>query len=304
MDAPKYKPEHIPVLLKEVCENLSPDDGNIFVDGTLGLGGHAKEILTRYGKKLGYYYGFDVDREAVQIAKSNLSSFKNISVIQANYRDAVEVLKKMDVKNCNRVLLDLGVSSMQLDNPDRGFSFRYDAPLNMRLDGNKKNTVADYIATVSEEELADVIYELGEDKFARRIAKAIIEARSQKPIATTFQLRDIIVSAYPASMQHGKVNPATKTFQALRIQINEELSSLQKGIREFSSFLAPRGRMGIISFHSLEDRIIKRAYRELEGKEKSNGYKIITKKPIAPTREEVKLNPRSRSAKLRVIEKL
>ncbi len=299
-------PVHVPVLLKEVCENLSPDDGNIFIDGTLGLGGHAKEILSRYGEKLGYYYGFDVDREAVKISKENLAGYKNVSVIQANYRDAAGILENMNVNNADRVLLDLGVSSMQLDNPERGFSFRYDAPLNMRLDYSNENTVADYINTADESELADAIYELGEDKFARRIAKAIVETRNKKEIQTTFELRDIVASAYPARLRQGsggrsKINPATKTFQALRILVNEELSTLQKGIKDFSSFLAPRGRMGIISFHSLEDRIVKRAYGELK---KSGEYKLITKKPIIPSPEELIANPRCRSAKLRVIEKL
>jgi 16S rRNA (cytosine1402-N4)-methyltransferase len=291
--------KHIPVLLNEVLNGVYIPNDAIVIDGTIGLGGHAYEILNKHNN-IKSYYAFDVDSSAIQIAKEKLEKFPCVHYINKNYSEAVEILKQKGINSADTILLDLGVSSMQLDNPDRGFSFRFDAPLSMRLDGSNTDTVSEYINTVDENELIEVLRELGEEDYAYKITKKIIESREIKPITTTFELRDIVYNAYPMHKRFGRIHPATKTFQALRIAINGELSHLKKALDELSQFLSPRGRMLVISFHSLEDRIVKQAFKNLE---QTQEFKIITKKPIVPTDTEIINNPRSRTSKMRIIEK-
>ncbi len=290
---------HTPVLINEVLDGLYIPDNAIVIDGTIGLGGHAYQILNKH-KTIKSYYAFDVDSSAIKIAKEKLEKFPCVHYINKNYSEAVETLKDQGINSADTILLDLGVSSMQLDNPDRGFSFRFDAPLSMRLDGSNTDTVAEYINTVSEDELIEVLKELGEEDYAYKITKKIIEQREIKPITTTFELRDIVYNAYPMHKRFGRIHPATKTFQALRIAINGELSHLQKALDELSNFLSPGGRMLVISFHSLEDRIVKQKFKSLSVE---SGFKLITKKPIIPGSTEINDNPRSRTSKLRIIEK-
>ena len=291
--------KHIPVLLNEVLNGVYIPDGAVVVDGTLGLGGHAYEILNK-NKNIHSYYGFDVDSSAIKIAQEKLEKFPCVHYINKNYSEAVETLKEKGIHSVDAILLDLGVSSMQLDNPERGFSFRFDAPLSMRLDGNNNDTVAEYINTAPEDELIEVLRELCEEDYAYKITKKIIESREIKPITTTFELRDIVYNAYPMHKRFGRIHPATKTFQALRIAINGELSHLKKTLDELPQFLSPNGRMLVISFHSLEDRIVKQSFKNLQ---ENGNFKLITKKPIIPTDLELVNNPRSRTSKLRIIEK-
>lgn len=290
---------HKPVLQHEVLKGAFVPKGAVMVDGTLGLGGHALLFVQSY-PDLGGYYGFDVDHRAIEIAKEKLAAYPFVHFVEMNYSQAAEYLRTQGVLAVHTILLDLGVSSMQLDDPKRGFSFKYDAPLNMRLDGIGADTAQDYLNSVSLDELIDVLAELGEESYARRIAQAIVEARDRKPIETTFELRDIIYRAYPMHKRFGRIHPATKTFQALRIAINGELTHLSKALEELVQLLAPGGRMMVISFHSLEDRIVKQKYKALE---ETGQYTIITKKPITPGEQELQDNPRARSSKLRIIEK-
>ncbi len=290
--------KHISVLNHEVLNNAYLPKGAVVVDGTLGLGGHANAMLASHD--IANYYGFDLDEKALVIAKQRLTGFPCVHFIEKNYADAAEYLKNNGVNQVDTILLDLGVSSMQLDDAERGFSFRFDAPLNMRLDGKDTDTAKEYINTVGEEELIDVLTELGEETFAKRIATKIIESRNIKPIETTFELKEIVYSAYPIHKRFGRIHPATKTFQALRIAVNGELSALVKAIDTLPSLLAPGGRFLIITFHSLEDRIVKQKFRSLG---ESNEYKLITKKPLIPGELELEENPRARSSKLRIIEK-
>lgn len=292
--------KHIPVLINEILNGVYIPNNGTILDGTLGLGGHAYEILNS-NKNIKAYYGFDVDSSAIKLAKEKLAQFPCVHYINTNYTEAVNVLKQQGVNSIDTILLDLGVSSMQLDDPDRGFSFRFDAPLNMRLDGMGFDTVKDYINTVDEMELVDVLLELGEESFAKRIAMKIVEARNIKPIETTFELRDIVYKAYPKVKRFSRVHPATKTFQALRIAINSELSSLTNALDVLPTLLSKNGRILVISFHSLEDRIVKQKFRSLT---ETDQYKLINKKPIIPSKDEVTDNPRSRSSKLRIIEKI
>jgi|SRR3989338_1367054 len=290
---------HNPVLVNEILENAYVPKNAIIVDGTLGLGGHALEILNKY-KNISGYYGIDSDKNAIDIAKEKLQQYPCVHYINTNYDQAVDILKHGGINYADTIILDLGVSSMQLDAPERGFSFRFDAPLNMRLDGANSDTAGDYINTVGKDELVEVLRELGEESYAVKIADFIIENRAIKPIETTFQLRDIIYRAYPAHKRFGKVHPATKTFQALRIAINGELTHLLKALEDLPQFLSPNGRMLIISFHSLEDRIVKQAFKKLAD---TGGYSLINKKPIIPGAPELAINPRSRSSKLRIIKR-
>jgi 16S rRNA (cytosine1402-N4)-methyltransferase len=291
--------KHVPVLCQEIIDNTYLGNTGIFVDGTLGLGGHALAILN--GKpEVKKYIGFDVDNMAITLAKETLDNFKNVSYVNQNYSTASSYLQENNIPKVDSILLDLGVSSMQLDSQERGFSFRYDAPLNMRLDGGLTDTVKEYINSVDEEELYEVLLELGEDSYAYKITKNIISARAIKPIETTFELRDIVTSAYPLYKRHGKTHPATKTFQALRIVINSELTHINKALDTLPAKLSEGGKMMVISFHSLEDRLVKQKFKSLH---ESGEYTILTKKPLVPSKHELLLNPRSRSSKLRIIEK-
>ncbi len=295
---------HISVLRDESIDGLAIRSGDIVVDGTLGGGGHTFEIIRRFGSGV-KIIGIDFDSDAIDRAKSLIGELPHDVVFRtASFQDMGKILEELNMPHVDRILLDLGLSSFQLESAGRGFSFQKDEPLLMTM---KKNpdcedlTARDIVNTWEEKTLADIIYGFGEERYSRKIAKAIVEARKEKSIETTFDLVKIIDDAVGKSYKRLKIHPSTKTFQALRIATNSELTNLEEVIEKGFDKLSIGGRMAIISFHSLEDRIVKRAFVKL----KQEGYaNIITKKPIIPTSEEIKLNPRSRSAKLRIIEKI
>ncbi len=293
---------HIPVLLHETIEGLNLQKGAVVVDGTLGAGGHASAIAERFGSEV-KIIGFDLDRNAIAIAEKRvLDAGGNLTVINANFRYLDTKLPEIGVIAINGALFDLGVSSMELGQSGRGFSFKYDEPLLMTLESNPDEstiTARDLVNSSREEDLATIIFNYGEEHYSRRIAKAIVEARRKKKIETSLELADIIAGSVPAGYRNGRINPATKTFQALRIATNDELGAVRDGLKAAWTMLAPGGRIAVITFHSLEDRIVKNYFKELS---QENGL-LLTKKPIVPGREEIITNPRSRSAKLRIIEK-
>jgi len=291
---------HAPVMLKEAVDLLNPHAGGIYVDCTLGGGGHAKEILSRIGER-GHLIAFDKDRHAIERSQKVLAPYLNrVTIVHRDYRFLAEVLRELEIAEVDGILFDLGVSSYQVLEPERGFSYNYDAPLDMRMDDSSATTAADLVNTLSEKELGDIIYRFGEERWARRIASFIVEQRKKAPIKTTGQLTEIIKAAIPAAARRKGPHPARRTFMALRIAVNDELSGLEEGLRAGISFLKAGGRIVVISFHSLEDRIVKRIFREYAA---SNILRILTKKPLIPTEEEVLVNPRSRSAKIRAAEK-
>jgi len=287
-------------MLKEAVDLLNPHAGGIYVDCTLGGGGHAKEILSRIGER-GHLIAFDKDRHAIERSQKVLAPYLNrVTVVHRDYRFLAEVLRELEIAEVDGILFDLGVSSYQVLEPERGFSYNYDAPLDMRMDDSSATTAADLVNTLSEKELGDIIYRFGEERWARRIASFIVEQRKKAPIKTTGQLTEIIKAAIPAAARRKGPHPARRTFMALRIAVNDELSGLEEGLRAGISFLKAGGRIVVISFHSLEDRIVKRIFREYAA---SNILRILTKKPLIPSEEEVLVNPRSRSAKIRAAEK-
>lgn len=295
---------HIPVLLDESIDGLSIRSGDIVVDGTLGGGGHTFEVIKRFGSGV-KVIGLDLDKDAIERARSKIGDLPHDAIFRTvGFQDMDKVLEELNIIHVDRILLDLGISSFQLEVAGRGFSFMKDEPLLMTMKKNPADedlTARDIVNTWEEKTLADIIYGFGEEKYSRRIAKAIVEARSNKPIETTFDLVEIIEGAVGKVYKKMKIHPATKTFQALRIATNSELSNLEVAIEKGFNKLGIGGRLAIISFHSLEDRIVKKAYVSLKQKGYAN---IITKKPIVPSIEEVKSNPRSRSSKLRIIEKI
>jgi len=270
------------------------------VDCTLGGGGHAKEILNRVGER-GHLIAFDKDRYAIERSQKVLAPYLDrVTFVHRDYRFLADVLHELQIAGVDGIIFDLGVSSYQVLDPERGFSYNYDAPLDMRMDDSSATTAADLVNTLSEKELGDIIYHFGEERWARRIASFIVERRKKAPIKTTGQLTEIIKAAIPAAARRKGPHPARRTFMALRIAVNDELSGLEEGLRAGISFLKARGRIVVISFHSLEDRIVKRIFREYAA---SNILQILTKKPLLPSEEEVLVNPRSRSAKIRAAEK-
>lgn len=289
---------HIPVLLEEVIGFLNLKPGHIYVDCTLGHGGHSIEILKRLDGNC-TLIGIERDNSALQIAKSRLKDFKNCYLFHANFTGLKEILKELKIsKITGGILLDLGVNSMQLDNPERGFSFKNNAPLDMRMDKNQKLTAQIIVNTYKEEDLANVIYRYGEERFSRRIARSIIHNRLKNgPIKDTLELAKIVSNCYPKG-KHFKIHPATRTFQALRIEVNKELENLEKFFCFIEELLLPHSRLTIISFHSLEDRITKNFLK------KNDAFKVLTKKPVIPSDIETEKNPRARSAKLRAAERL
>lgn len=307
---------HQSVLLEETVEMLEPERGGIFVDCTLGLGGHSEAILHKSPNT--ELIGIDQDTEAIGFAKKRLENFGNrFKVFHANFSEIESVLNRAKIEKVAGVLADLGVSSLQLNSETRGFSFRFDAPLDMRMDANsEQETAADLLETLSEFEIARIIYEYGEERFSRRIARKIVEKRANgKSPKTTKELADLVSQAVPRNKKD-KIHPATKTFQALRIAVNSELDILAKFLHTAIDKLSINGRLAIISFHSLEDRIVKRTFQKLSGKcecppkfptcicgaEKK--IEILTRKPIVPQELEVENNPRARSAKLRVCQRI
>lgn len=307
--------KHTSVLYAECIDNLNIDPNGIYVDGTLGGGGHAAGICQSLSSE-GMLIGIDRDRDALQAAEKRLKTYKCKKVfVQSNYADIKDVLNQLGINEINGALLDLGVSSFQLDNEERGFSYMKDAPLDMRMSQDDAFTADQVVNTYRERELTEVIRNYGEEKWASRISKFIVERRKDKPIETTGELVEIIKAAIPASARREGPHPAKRTFQAIRIEVNDELGQLERAVSEFCDVLADRGRLCIITFHSLEDRIVKNLFNKRANpctcpKEfpvcvcgKVADIKKVTGKPAVPSEDELKENPRARSAKLRVIEK-
>ncbi len=304
---------HVSVLLKECIENLHIKQDGIYVDGTMGGGGHSLAICQRL--TTGRLIAIDQDLHAHEAAKKTLQNhLQKITFVHDNFGNMKSILQSLHINQVDGILLDIGVSSHQLDESQRGFSYQQDAPLDMRMDDTRDFSAYDVINTYSEEKLNKIIFEYGEERWAKRIAKFIVEQRKQKPIQTTGQLVDCIKRAVPKGARKEGPHPAKRTFQAIRIEVNQELAMLEKAITESTEFLKPKGRLCIITFHSLEDRIVKNAFRLQENPctcpkefpvcicENKPRAKVITKKPILPSQEELEQNHRSRSAKLRVLE--
>jgi 16S rRNA (cytosine1402-N4)-methyltransferase len=295
--------KHAPVMLKEAIEFLAPQEGGIYVDCTLGSGGHAKEILRLIGPT-GRLIGFDKDESALNRSKEVLAPYlEQVVFIHSDFRQMVEFLHDLQIDKVDGILFDLGVSSNQVLEPERGFSYNYDAFLDMRMDQSSATTAADLVNTLSEKELADIIFRYGEERWARRIASFIVDWRKKSSVTMTGQLVEIIKAAIPARARRTGPHPARRTFMALRIAVNDELTGAEEGLRAGISLLKQGGRIVVISFHSLEDRIVKSVFREY-GWHSRNEIHILTKKPIVPEAAEIEANPRSRSAKLRAAEKL
>ncbi len=307
--------KHISVLFNETVDGLNVRPGCIYVDGTLGGAGHASEVCRRLNGQ-GKFIGIDQDADAIAVAGERLSSFPFATVVRNNYVNMKDVLSSLGIEKVDGIMLDLGVSSYQLDTAERGFSYKTDAPLDMRMDNRMDLTAADIVNDYSENELYRIIRDYGEDSFAKNIAKHIVRVRSEKRIETTFELVDAIKAAIPAKIRMNTGHPAKKTFQAIRIELNKELDVLRDSIDTMIDMLNPGGRLCIITFHSLEDRIVKTKFRENENPcicppefpvcvcgRKSKG-KVITRKPILPSEEEMENNSRSKSAKLRVFERV
>ncbi|MSO45183.1 MAG: 16S rRNA (cytosine(1402)-N(4))-methyltransferase RsmH [Acidobacteria bacterium] len=290
---------HEPVMVAEVLEHLEPARGGIFVDCTVGMGGHARALLEGGASRL---IGCDRDPAALDQARGALSGFGDrVELVHSDYRGLVEWLDERGIAAVDGVLADLGVSSMQLDAPGRGFSFRRDEPLDMRMDTTQGPTAAEAIRDADERTLADVIYEFGEERHSRRVARAIVAARARGAIETTGQCADIVRRAIPRK-GYTRIDPATRTFQAIRIWVNRELDGLDRFLADAATRLAPSGRMAVITFHSLEDRIVKHTLRAMQA-EGTVGITVRTRRPVVPGDAEVERNPRARSAKLRAIER-
>ena len=305
--------KHEPVLLEETINGLNIKPNGIYVDGTLGGAGHSKKILKQLSSK-GLLVGIDRDEEALKAAKENLKEFENVKYIHGNHDEITEILESLDIKEVDGILLDLGVSSYQLDERNRGFSYLGNNELDMRMDKTQPLTAKKVVNTYSEEELANIIYEYGEERFSRQIARKICEYRKNKEIETTEELVNIIEKSMPAFAKKDG-HPAKRTFQAIRIEVNDEIKPLYNTVRNCIKLLKPGGRLCIITFHSLEDRAVKNAYIDAQGKctcpedlpycvcgAISEG-KIINKKPIIAKEKEQEENSRSKSAKLRIFEK-
>lgn len=289
------EPVHISVMPAEVLEWLNPRPGQVIVDGTLGAGGHTRLLAERIGNSGGFVLSLDRDPAAIASAERRLAGLP-IKVAQANFCELPQVLNELEIKTVDGVLLDLGLSSDQLADEARGFSFESEGPLDLRFSAEEGESAASLIARLSERELADVIYQFGEERFSRRIARRIVERRTERPIRTAAELAELVRRCLPRSQD--RIDPATRTFQALRIAVNRELESLDKALEHIPNYIAPGGRLAIISFHSLEDRPVKEAFRS------DLRLKALTKKPLRPTDDEIYRNPRSRSAKLRVAERV
>jgi 16S rRNA (cytosine1402-N4)-methyltransferase len=289
---------HAPVMVGEVLDQLQPSRGGLFVDGTVGLGGHARALLEAGASRL---IGIDRDRTALTLAAAALAGFDDrVELVHGDYRDLPQVIAARGLSSVDGVLVDLGVSSMQLDEAGRGFSFKRDEPLDMRMDQSSGMTAAEALATADERTLADVIYQFGEERYSRRIARNIVAARATAPIETTARLADIVRRSVPRR-GYERIDPATRTFQAIRIWVNRELEGLDTFLEHGTGLLNPGGRMAVISFHSLEDRIVKHTFRGLQ--QRGTGLTVRTKRPIGPGDDEIERNPRARSAKLRAIER-
>lgn len=306
--------KHVSVLLEETLDGLNIKPDGLYMDGTLGGGGHSFHIAERLTS--GHLYGIDQDADAIQAASERLACYGDkVTIIRDNYVNGVSRLKEIGVTGLDGIMLDLGVSSYQLDTAERGFTYKEDAPLDMRMDNRQSLTAKEIVNTYSETELFRIIRDYGEDNFAKNIAKHICIARQDKEIETTFELNEIIKAAIPAKIRAKGGHPSKRTFQAIRIECNKELDVLKNSIEEMVDFLNPGGRLAIITFQSLEDRIVKKAFASLQNPctcppnipmcvcgKKSKGN-CVNRKPILPTEEEIEINKRSKSAKLRVFEK-
>lgn len=294
---------HIPVLLQEVINLLCPRAGRRYLDCTVGLGGHA-EALLEASSPSGVLHGIDRDAEALALARERLGRFGGrVELVHGDFRDLGRIAEEHRWGPFDGILFDLGVSSFQLAIPERGFSFTYEGPLDMRMDRSRGGrTAAELLRELSEKELAKILWEYGEERWARRIARAIIKARERGPVASTWQLRELIERSIPRPAWPKRIHPATRTFQALRIAVNEEVVGLGQALEEAARLLNPDGKLLVIAFHSLEDRIAKETFKRLclggEGR-----FRLLTRKPIVPSEEERERNPRCRSAKLRALEK-
>lgn len=305
--------KHKPVLLDEVIEGLNINPSGRYLDCTIGGGGHSFEILSRL--KSGFLYGLDRDENAIQASSKRLEKFKNKKIIKTNFHDAKEVLSEENIIGFDGILIDLGVSSHQIDEGERGFSFLHNGPLDMRMDKDQTLTAYDVVNNYSKEKLLKILYEYGEESNAKRIIENIITERKKTPIQTTFELRDIIENSFPKKIIYGKGGVSKKTFQAIRIEVNGELQGLKECLENLISLLNKGGRLAVISFHSLEDRIVKNVFKDYSTGcicppktpicicgHKAIGH-LVNRKPITATQLELKENSRSSSAKLRIFEK-
>jgi 16S rRNA (cytosine1402-N4)-methyltransferase len=291
---------HIPVMTAEVLQHLRPEQGGLFVDCTVGLGGHSRALLEAGASRV---IGLDRDLDALARARETLAPWGNrVELVHADYRTIADVLDSRQITHVDGTLADLGVSSMQFDAPGRGFSFQRDEPLDMRMDRAGGETAADLLAHSTERDLADAIFQYGEERFSRRIARALVDARREAPVDTTGRLATIVRRAIPHRGGHVRIDPATKTFQALRIWVNRELDGLDRFVETAARRLRAGARLVVITFHSLEDRIVKHTLRALH--QRDGLVQVLTKKPMVPTDEEVDRNPRARSAKLRAAERM
>ncbi len=297
LDSTNPKEIHLPVLLNEVLEFLKLREGGVYLDATLGLGGHSEAIIKKC-PNISLLIGLDWDEEALELAAKRLKPLSpKAHLYRTNFKDMDLVLEEEGLKGVDGILMDLGLSSYQLDLSGRGFSFMRDEPLDMRMDRTETVLASDMINNLPEERLAELIHIYGEEPWSKRIARAIVKCRTEKPILSTLELANIIKKAIPRRFHPKKIHPATRTFQAIRIAINREFENLTTALKKAKKCLNPGGRLLVISFHSLEDRIVKHFFQN------SENINIITKKPLRPKKEEINKNPRARSAKLRVAEK-
>jgi len=307
---------HVPVMVEEVIKFLDPHPGETFVDCTVGGGGHAVEILKRIMPG-GRLLGIDRDDEALRAATENLASFSNsVILVKGNFSNLETIARDASIEAADGILFDLGVSSRQLEAAERGFSFRYDAPLDMRMDATQQLTARELVNSLSERRLAELIQRYGEERWAKRIAKFIAERRRRRPLETTFDLVDVVLAAIPAGARSKSIHPATRTFMALRLAVNRELESLEQGLEAAIRLLRSGGRIVVLSYHSLEDRIVKETFGRHLGRctcpsslpvcacGAKKDIEILTKRPVVPSDEELKANPRARSAKLRAARKV
>jgi len=295
-EQPDAVPRHVPVLVQEVLAGLAPAAGETWVDCTVGAGGHSILLAERVGPT-GRLVGLDRDPAMLALARPRLNH-PWVTLVHASFDQLGAVLNRLGIHSVDGVLADLGVCSDQLDDPLRGLSFRHDGPLDMRLDPTADRTAADLIAELNERELADIIFRYGEERYSRRIARQLVEARRLQPIRTTGQLAELIRRCVPRERRPGAIDPATRTFQALRVAVNEELAALETLLHQLPQWVRPGGRVGMISFHSLEDRLVKHAFRNRAD------WQPLTKKPVEASLDEQRLNPRSRSAKLRIAQRV
>jgi 16S rRNA (cytosine1402-N4)-methyltransferase len=298
---------HRPVMVTEVLDHLRPRPGGCYLDATVGEGGHAEAILEA-SAPTGRVIGFDRDPHALDVARERLAGYgPRCLLFHGDYREIEDRLPLLSVETLDGILLDLGISSYQLDQPARGFSFRADGPLDMRFDPSQGMTAADLVARCSEEELCGWLREYGEERWAKRIARAIVRQREQEPLLTTMQLASVIERAVPPAARYGRIHPATRTFQALRIAVNGELDGLGEALEQLAARLALGGRLCVLTYHSLEDRVVKHRFRALAPASRHEGDRlltVLTRRPLRPKPQEIEANPKSRSAKFRAIERV